>query len=152
MCRSLLFTALLLSSCSTKIKMEVDLGKVSESEKFHELLNEEWNKGIVENPEWATRLGDNRFNDKLNDASFEMILERQDDSRTLLQKVELIDRSDLDKEDQLNYDLYINRIKQSIEGHGFQSYLMPCKIIRVIKKYLSKPAVHSVNWPFGTAE
>ena len=125
MCRSLLFTALLLSSCSTKIKMEVDLGKVSESEKFHELLNEEWNKGIVENPEWATRLGDNRFNDKLNDASFEMILERQDDSRTLLQKVELIDRSDLDKEDQLNYDLYINRIKQSIEGYAFQSYLMP---------------------------
>ena len=105
--------------------MEVDLGKVSESEKFHELLNEEWNKGIVENPEWATRLGDNRFNDKLNDASFEMILERQDDSRTLLQKVELIDRSDLDKEDQLNYDLYINRIKQSIEGYAFQSYLMP---------------------------
>ena len=125
MCRSLLFTAILLSGCSTKIKMEVDLGKVSESEKFHELLNEEWNKGIVENPEWATRLVDNRFNDKLNDASFEMILERQDDSRTLLQKVELIDRSDLDKEDQLNYDLYINRIKQSIEGHGFQSYLMP---------------------------
>ena len=125
MCRSLLFTALLLSSCSTKIKMEVDLGKVSESEKFHKLLNEEWNKGIVENPEWATRLGDNRFNDKLNDASFEMILERHDDSRTLLQKVELIDRSDLDKEDQLNYDLYINRIKQSIEGYAFQSYLMP---------------------------
>ena len=125
MCRSLLFTAILLSGCSTKIKMEVDLGKVSESEKFHELLNEEWNKGIVENPEWATRLGDNRFNDKLNDASFEMILERQDDSRTLLQKVELIDRSDLDKEDQLNYDLYINRIKQSIEGYAFQSYLMP---------------------------
>ena len=125
MCRSLLFTALLLSSCSTKIKMEVDLGKVSESEEFHKLLNEEWNKGIVENPEWATRLGDNRFNDKLNDASFEMILERQDDSRTLLQKVELIDRSDLDKEDQLNYDLYINRIKQSIEGYAFQSYLMP---------------------------
>ena len=104
MCRSLLFTAILLSGCSTKIKMEVDLGKVSESEKFHELLNDEWNKGIVENPEWATRLGDNRFNDKLNDASFEMILERQDDSRTLLQKVELIDRSDLDKEDLHPFD------------------------------------------------
>ena len=122
---SLLFAAILLSGCSTKIKMEVDLGKVSESEKFHELLEDQWEKGIVENPEWATRLGDNRFNDKLNDASYEMVLKRQDDSRTLLKKVELIDRSALDKEDQLNYDLYIDRIKQSIEGYAFQSYLMP---------------------------
>ena len=122
---SLLFAAILLSGCSTKIKMEVDLGKVSESEKFHELLEDQWEKGIVENPEWATRLGDNRFNDKLNDASYEMVLKRQDDSRTLLKEVELIDRSALDKEDQLNYDLYIDRIKQSIEGYAFQSYLMP---------------------------
>ena len=122
---SLLFAAILLSGCSTKIKMEVDLGKVSESEKFHELLEDQWKKGIVENPEWATRLGDNRFNDKLNDASYEMVLKRQDDNRTLLKEVELIDRSALDKEDQLNYDLYIDRIKQSIEGYAFQSYLMP---------------------------
>ena len=60
-----------------------------ESEKFHELLSEQWEQGIVNSPEWATRLGDNRFND------------------------------------QLNYDLYLHRIKKQIEGFQFLSYLIP---------------------------
>ena len=125
MWRSMFFAGILISACSIKIETEVDMGKISESEKFHELLEEQWNKGIVDHPEWATRLGDDRFNDKLNDVSYDMVIKRQDENRELLQKVEAIDRSKLDKEDQLNYDLYINGIKQSIEGTTFLSYLMP---------------------------
>ena len=125
MWRSMLFAGILISACSIKIETEVDMGKVSESEKFHELLEDQWEKGIVDHPEWATRLGDNRFNHKLNDVSYEMVIKRQDENRELLQKVEEIDRSKLDKEDQLNYDLYIDGIKQNINGYVFLSYLMP---------------------------
>ena len=125
MWRSMFFAGILISACSIKIETEVDMGKISESEKFHELLEKQWNKGIVDHPEWATRLGDDRFNDKLNDVSYDKVIKRQDENRELLQKVEAIDRSKLDKEDQLNYDLYINGIKQSIEGTTFLSYLMP---------------------------
>ena len=125
MWRSMLFAGILISACSIKIETEVDMGKVSESEKFHELLEDQWNKGVVDHPEWATRLGDNRFNHKLNDVSYEMVIKRQDENRELLQKVEEIDRSKLDKEDQLNYDLYIDGIKQNINGYVFLSYLMP---------------------------
>ena len=37
---------------------KIDNGEKSESEKFHELLSEQWEKGIVRNPERASSLGD----------------------------------------------------------------------------------------------
>ena len=46
-------------------------------------------------PEWATRLGDNRFNDKLNDASYETIINRQEKAIKLLDKIKEINRNSL---------------------------------------------------------
>ena len=100
-------------------------GEKSESEKFHELLSEQWEKGIVRNPEWASSLGDNRFNDKLNDTSYETILKRQGETRELQETVKKIDRSKLSEDDQLNYDLYLQGIEKQIEGFQFLSYLIP---------------------------
>ena len=100
-------------------------GEKSESEKFHELLSEQWEKGIVRNPERASSLGDNRFNDKLNDTSYETILKRQGETRELQETVKKIDRSKLSEDDQLNYDLYFQGIEKQIEGFQFLSYLIP---------------------------
>ena len=104
---------------------KIENGEKSESEKFHELLSEQWEKGIVRNPEWASSLGDNRFNDKLNDTSYETILKRQGETRELQETVKKIDRSKLSVDDQLNYDLYLQGIEKEIEGFQFLSYLIP---------------------------
>ena len=97
----------------------------SVTEQFHDILNEQWEKGIVNSPEWATRLGDNRFNDKLNDVSYETILKRQGETRELQETVKKIDRSKLSEDDQLNYDLYLHGIEKQIDGFQFLSYLIP---------------------------
>ena len=104
---------------------KIENGEKSESEKFHELLSEQWEKGIVRNPERASSLGDNRFNDKLNDTSYETIMKRQDETRELQETVKKIDRSKLSEDDQLNYDLYLHGIEKQIEGFQFLSYLIP---------------------------
>ena len=104
---------------------KIENGEKSESEKFHELLSEQWEKGIVRNPEWASSLGDNRFNHKLNDTSYETILKRQGETRELQETVKKIDRSKLSEDDQLNYDLYLHGIEKQIEGFQFLSYLIP---------------------------
>ena len=121
----ILFTAVILIGCSSQVDIDIDMGSISETEKFHALLDKEWKKGIINNPEWATRLGDNRFNDKLNDESYETIIKRQGETRDLLMEVEGIDRSKLPDDDILNYDLYLNGINKRIEGFEFLSYLMP---------------------------
>jgi uncharacterized protein (DUF885 family) len=120
----ILFTAVLLIGCSSQVDIGIDMESPSETEKFHALLDREWKKGIINNPEWATRLGDNRFNDKLNDVSYETIVKRQGETRDLLIEVQDINRSKL-PDDILNYDLYLNGINRRIEGFEFLSYLMP---------------------------
>ena len=108
-----------------KFDFIIETDKKSVTEEFHEILDEQWEKGIVNSPEWATRLGDNRFNDKLNDVSHETILTRQEETKVLLEKVRTIDRSKLSEDDQLNYDLYLHGIEKRIEGFQYLSYLIP---------------------------
>ena len=114
------------TSCFTfKFDLKIETEKKSVTERFHELLAEQWEKRIIRSPEWASRLGDNRFNNKLNDVSYETILKRQGETKDLLETVKEIDRSKLSVDDQLNYDLYLHGIEKSIEGFQFLSYLMP---------------------------
>ena len=120
-----LFLYILLTGCSIQTKVEMDMEQISETEKFLNILDEEWKKGIVNNPEWATRLGDNRFNDILNDVSYKTIINRQGEARDLLAKVKKIEYSKLSKEDRLNYDLFVNNLEQDIEGYHYLSFLMP---------------------------
>ena len=108
-----------------KFDFIIETDEKSVPEQFHVILNEQWEKGIVNSPEWATRLGDNRFNDKLNDVSYETILKRQEETKVLLEKVKNIDRFELSEDDQLNYDLYLHGIEKRIEGFQFLSYLIP---------------------------
>ena len=78
---------LILLSCATTNQSQSNIKKNSDTENFHKILDEEWNKSIEEYPEWATKLGDNRFNDRLNDESYDKILQRQSETKTLLQKI-----------------------------------------------------------------
>ena len=116
---------LLLSSCTTiKIDSQAETGK-SASRIFHNLLDEQWEKGLLDDPEWATRLGDNRYNDRLNDVSFAAVQKRQDEQRSLLETVKSIKREKLTQNDQLNYDLFRQRIERDIAGYSYLTHLMP---------------------------
>ena len=111
--------------CTTRLNIETEHTMNSETKKFHSILDEEWKSNAEKYPEWATRLGDNRFNDKLNDASYEAIINRQEKATKLLEKIKEINRSSLSLDDQLNYDLFLNSILFGIEGNVYLSYLMP---------------------------
>ena len=109
--------------CTTRLNIETEHTMNSETKKFHSILDEEWKSNAEKYPEWATRLGDNRFNDKLNDASYEAIINRQEKATKLLEKIKEINRSSLSLDDQLNYDLFLNSILFGIEGNVYLSYL-----------------------------
>ena len=95
----------MLVCCSPRFNLNGERSMNSETKKFHSILESEWKSNVERYPEWATRLGDNRFNDKLNDASYETIIIRKDEATKLLDKIKEINRSSLSLEDQLNYDL-----------------------------------------------
>ena len=111
--------------CTSRLNIETEHTMNSETKKFHSILDEEWKSNAEKYPEWATRLGDNRFNHKLNDASYEAIINRQEKATKLLEKIKEINRSSLSLDDQLNYDLFLNSILFGKEGNVYLSYLMP---------------------------
>jgi len=94
-------------------------------EEFHKILSAEWERGLLENPEWATRLGDNRYNDRLNDVSYEAIKDRQKANRALYNRLKEINRIELSEPDQLNYDLYVQKLENNNFGYRYKTYFMP---------------------------
>ena len=95
------------------------------TEDFEALLNDAWEWQLVENPIFASSLGDRRFNDQWTDGSLEAIENRQQDQRAFLDRVIAIDASQLSSEDQLNYDLFRRKLQTTIDGQQFKEYLMP---------------------------
>ena len=87
-----IFTIFIFTCCSPRFNVETERTMNSEAKKFHSILDNEWKSNVEKYPEWATRLGDNRFNDKLNDASYETIINRQEEAIKLLDKIKEINK------------------------------------------------------------
>ena len=108
---------LVFNSCS--IKQE------TESKKLHNLFNDVWGWGLKEFPTRATYLGDYRYNDRLTNMSLASIQRRYKKNKSILSKLENLNREKLDAGDKLNYDLFQKNIKRNIAAHPFKDYLMP---------------------------
>lgn len=92
---------------------------------FEILLDEAWEWQLRENPVFASRLGDRRYNDKWADMTIEAIERRHQEQRGFLDRLLAIDSSTLQESDQLNYDLFRRDLQNDIDGNRFRTYLMP---------------------------
>ena len=89
------------------------------------LLNDAWEWQLRENPVFASRLGDRRYNDRWDDMSIEAIERRQLEQRQFLDRLLAINSAELDDSDRLNYDLFRRDLQNDIDGFRYRSYLMP---------------------------
>jgi uncharacterized protein (DUF885 family) len=72
---------------------------------LHRLLDSEWEYVLKEFPERATALGDHRYDDRLTDRSAAAVAARRAHHRARLDTVRSIDRSRLEGEDRLSWDI-----------------------------------------------
>ena len=91
---------------------------------LHDLLNAAWDQEMQERPEDASELGDRRWNDRWMDRSPEAYARRDQNSHAILAKLAKIDRTQLSKTDQLNYDLFQKRYADRIEQYKVRWFLM----------------------------
>jgi uncharacterized protein (DUF885 family) len=89
------------------------------------LFDEEWQYELRADPEMATSLGDNRYNDRLNDRSPEFYQSDLEARRKFLTRFEAIDPSGLAAQDALSRELMIRNLRQDIEGARFKGWEMP---------------------------
>ena len=95
------------------------------AEDFQALIDEAWEWRLVQNPVFASSLGDRRFNDQWTDNSINAIEDRQKQQQAFLDRVIAIDSSQLSATDQLNYDLFRRQWQNTVDGQPYKEYLMP---------------------------
>jgi uncharacterized protein (DUF885 family) len=93
--------------------------------KLHELLAEQWEYTLRVNPEFASILGDKRYNDKLSDFSQAAIDRDLRQARLFLQKFKAIDATGFPEQEQLNRDLMVRNLRQQLEGAKYKEWEMP---------------------------
>ena len=90
-----------------------------EATKLHTLFEDEWQWALRENPEFATRVGDPRFNDKLQDLSVTALDRRKAHERDVFERIRKINRALLAGQDVLSYDLFKRAAEQDVALQRF---------------------------------
>ena len=119
----LLMSAILLVSGSA-IAQQKNGQQNTANKALHDLFAAEWDYQMQESPEWASELGDRRWNDRWSEDTLDHFARRNQHDQDLLAKLEKIDRAALSPEDQLSYDLFKKRYQDSIEGYKFHGFLL----------------------------
>jgi uncharacterized protein (DUF885 family) len=89
------------------------------------LLAEQWEYTLRTSPEFASILGDKRFNDRLSDASPEAVQRDLAQQRRLLDRFQAIETIGMGEQDRLNRDLMVRNLREMLEGAKFKEWEMP---------------------------
>ncbi len=100
-------------------------GGAATADDFSDLLDEVWEWQLAENPTFASRLGDRRFNDQWTDRSVAAVDRRHDQTRVFLRRLYALDRAELSADDKLNYELFRRGLQDRVDVHQFNGNLMP---------------------------
>ena len=116
---------------------------------LNDLLAEQWEYTLSTNPEFASILGDKRWNDKSSDNSLAAIEKDLAKSEEFLKRFEAVDTTGFPEQEQLNKTLMVRQLKEGLEGAKFRNWEMP-----VAQNYgIQIQAPQLVNYlPFDTAK
>ncbi len=92
---------------------------------LNDLLDEHWEYTMRTNPEFASILGDKRFNDKVSDASEAAVRADLAESRKFLKRFEAIDTTAFGEQERLNRDLMVRDLREGIESSKFNGWQAP---------------------------
>src|SRR5882724_2764819 len=95
------------------------------TQQLHSLFEEIWQYHLRTDPELATALGDNRYNDRLTDRSAESEYSTLEEEKKYLAKFQSIKTDGLAAQDVTSLELMIRELKEDIEGTQFKPWEMP---------------------------
>ena len=88
-------------------------------------LDEEWEYTLRTRPEFATYVGDSRYNDKLSDFSAEAVGRELKHAREALARIQAIDTSGFPEQEKLNQQLAVRELREQIESTELKEWEMP---------------------------
>ena len=109
---------------TTLISIIISACGTGNDESFNQILDDEWKRGIQENPVYASSMGDKSANQDWPDISESAVRERQKKTREVLEQIRSIDPQSLSIENQLNYRLFLYNYERSVRAQKFDSHLL----------------------------
>jgi uncharacterized protein (DUF885 family) len=92
---------------------------------LNRLLAEEWEYTLRTQPELATQVGDNRYNDRLSDFSDKAIADDIEHTREALVRFQAIDISGFPEQEKLNHALMLRSLQEGLNSAQFKDWEMP---------------------------
>ena len=114
-----------------------------------DLIAEHWEYNLSQNPEFASIIGDKRWNDKSSEVSDAAVQRDLAKSREFLARFEAIDTTGFPEQEALNKTLMVRDLKLGLDGARFENWLMPVNQMGGI--HLEAPQLTSLL-PFDTVK
>jgi uncharacterized protein (DUF885 family) len=92
---------------------------------LHKLLDDQWEYNLRNSPEFASILGDKRYNDRLSDFSQAAVDRDNAQTRVFLREFEAVDATGFPEQEKLNRDLMVRNLRESVEAQRFKDWEMP---------------------------
>jgi uncharacterized protein (DUF885 family) len=89
------------------------------------LLDEQWQYMLRTSPEFASTIGDRRYNDRWTDLSPGAIAADLAETQKFLTRFEAIDPTGFPEQEGLNRELLIRELRERVEDAKFEDWLMP---------------------------
>jgi len=118
-----LVTILLLSMITTVSAAEIPIEQRRKA--LEGLLAEQWQYVLSTNPEFASIIGDKRWNDRITDASQEAIDRDYAEAIRFLGRFEAIDTTGFPEQEILNKTLMVEQLRNRIEDQEYREWEMP---------------------------
>jgi uncharacterized protein (DUF885 family) len=120
------YIVLLLIAATTASAAELSAGDLDRRRKaLDDLLKEQWEYTMRTNPEFASVIGDRRFNDKSADVSEAAIRKDAAETRKFLQRFKAIDTRGFADQEQINKQLMVRNLEDSLDDFNLRMWEMP---------------------------
>jgi uncharacterized protein (DUF885 family) len=90
-----------------------------------DLIEEQWEYNLRTSPEFASFLGDKRYNDKVSDVSIAGTRKDYQETQRFLRRFEAIDTAGFSEQEILNKKLMVRALGDSIASYRLKEYEMP---------------------------
>lgn len=97
----------------------------SRRQALNDLLHEQWERMLKHNPEFASIIGDKRYNDQLRDYSLAAVDAENQAAAAFLKRLQAIDSQGFSEQEKLNKELMLRELKETVEAVRFKEWEMP---------------------------
>jgi uncharacterized protein (DUF885 family) len=119
-------------------------GSVAERSKdLAALFNDIWQDKLKHQPEYATYLGDKRYDDQLSDLSPRAVNDALERGRRFIERLAMIDTTGLTHQEQLSAELMLRSLVEDQEAAPFKEWEMPVNQYDGIQLDLPQLAEHT---------